>query len=422
MENYAIGIIGMGDMGKIYAASFHDAGYTVNICDLPNKYKDLVEEYKNFKHLNVWKDGFDVSRRSDYILYSVETENIEKVIGTYGPSTKVGATVGGQTSVKEVEILALEKHLPQDVNIVTCHSLHGPSVNPKGQPLVIMRHRASDEAYFKAKKALSSLGSYIVELSVEFHDKITADTQAVTHIAFLSMGTAWKKNSHYPWLGDLYNGGIENVKVMTALRIYGSKWHVYAGLAIMNSHAKYQIEQYAKSASELFKLMIMEEEQKFRKRVMEACNFVFKNTNSTSILLSDKWLDQFSHLSLLAIVDCWHQLQINPYEHMICQTPPFRLWLGITEYLFKDSEMLESSLNAALYQKDIRADDFEFVNATQLWSQTVQLNSMDGYRSRFEETATFFRASPLMNTAKELSTRMMSTLSDKWTKNSIIKD
>jgi prephenate dehydrogenase len=51
-------------------------------------------------------------------------------------ATKMGAIVGGQTSCKAPEIAAFDKHLPEDVQIVSCHSLHGPGVNPKGQPLV----------------------------------------------------------------------------------------------------------------------------------------------------------------------------------------------------------------------------------------------------------------------------------------------
>jgi prephenate dehydrogenase (NADP+) len=51
-------------------------------------------------------------------------------------ATKVGAIVGGQTSCKAPEIAAFEKYLPDDVEILTCHSLHGPNVDPRGQPLV----------------------------------------------------------------------------------------------------------------------------------------------------------------------------------------------------------------------------------------------------------------------------------------------
>ena len=50
------------------------------------------------------------------------------------------AVVAGQTSVKAPEKAAFEKHLPEDVHIVSCHSLHGPTVNPIGQPLVSLIH------------------------------------------------------------------------------------------------------------------------------------------------------------------------------------------------------------------------------------------------------------------------------------------
>lgn len=48
----------------------------------------------------------------------------------------MGAIVGGQTSCKAPELAAFEKHLPDDVEIISCHSLHGPNVDTKGQPLV----------------------------------------------------------------------------------------------------------------------------------------------------------------------------------------------------------------------------------------------------------------------------------------------
>jgi len=35
--------------------------------------------------LNVVRDGHAVSRRSDFIIYSVEAENIGKVVAEYGP-------------------------------------------------------------------------------------------------------------------------------------------------------------------------------------------------------------------------------------------------------------------------------------------------------------------------------------------------
>jgi prephenate dehydrogenase (NADP+) len=166
------------------------------------------------------------------------------------------------------------------------------------------------------------------------HDRITADTQAATHAAFLSMGLAWKANNQFPWQTVRYEGGIENVKVNVTLRIFSSKWHVYAGLAIMNPSAQRQITQYAASVTDLFKLMTEGKKQEFSTRVHDAGRFVFGDQKDTPRLLRDDLLDQFSlsgvpqaervpnnQLALLSMVDCWWKLGLNPYDHMICSTP-----------------------------------------------------------------------------------------------------
>jgi len=95
------------------------------------------------------------------------------------------------------------------------------------------------------------------------------------------MGTAWVSTEAYPWEQGLYVGRIETAKVNLTLRIYSSAWHVYAGLAILNPSACTQIDQYAKSASKLFKLMLsagsgsLQDKMKFKKRVQLARRAAF---------------------------------------------------------------------------------------------------------------------------------------------------
>ena len=220
---------------------------------------------------------------------------------------------------------------------MSCHSLHGPGVDPKGQPLVLIKHRASDADFTFVETVLSCLQSKHVYLTREQHDRITADTQAVTHAAFLSMGAAWSANNQFPWETPRYIGGIENVKINITLRIYANKWHVYAGLAILNPDAQKQIKQYAESVTELFKLMLAGNREELSRRIYAAREAVFggahEKKEGQELLLRDDLLDRFSlgemperklknnHLSLLAIVDCWWKLGIVPYDHMICSTP-----------------------------------------------------------------------------------------------------
>lgn len=172
-----------------------------------------------------------------------------------------------------------------------------------------------------------------------------------------SMGQAWCRSAAYPWETTRYVSGIEVVKVNITLRIYSAKWHVYAGLAILNPIAQQQIKQYAKSTTELFKLMVENKGEELAARVWEAREKVFgwgrgqevvsgrgSSPERQPILLSEDVLDQFSlggtgkdqerespnsHLSLLAMVDCWAKLGIRPYEHLtVAGTPVFMLWIG----------------------------------------------------------------------------------------------
>ncbi|KAM3162984.1 Prephenate dehydrogenase [NADP(+)] [Lachancea thermotolerans] len=424
-QSKTIGIIGLGDMGLLYADKFAEAGWNVVCCDRPEVYEDMKKNYVDRK-FTVLKDGHLVSRVSDYIIYSVEAERIEQIVAMYSASTKLGAVVGGQTSCKSPEIKALEKYLPADADIVSVHSLHGPRVNPEAQPLVLIKHRCQRADSFPFVEAvMSSLKSKHVYLTYEEHDRITADTQAVTHAAFLSMGVAWCRIELYPWtIGvNRWFGGLENVKVNISLRIYSNKWHVYAGLAITNPAAHQQITQYARSASELFALFVQHNRQELTRRLNAAKDFVFGKQDGL-LLLDDSILERYSlskhepqegeqtlpnsHLSLLAIVDSWYQLKINPYDHIICSTPLFRIFLGVSEYLFMTPGLLETTINAAIEGEAFRPDDLEFVIAARSWSQIVSFGSYELYRKQFEEVQEFFR--PMFPEANAIGNEMIKTI------------
>jgi prephenate dehydrogenase (NADP+) len=396
-----IGIIGLGDMGSLCAKKWAEKGFTVFGCDLPENFDKLKIAYQNTS-ITLIENPSDLAAKADFLLFSVETSKIAAVVASVGKSVKPGTIVSGQTSVKHPEIEAFENYLPKDVHIFTCHSLHGPSFSTVGQKLIVVPHRVSDAAYKKGMKIYQALESEIIEIaSCILHDQIVADTQAVTHMGFESMGTAWKNSGFYPWDHGAYSTGIDNVKILTTLRIFSYKAHVYAGLAILNPFAKKQVRQYAKSETELFKLMICEEEESFRARIKAAAQFVFHGerdfiTLDSEVMEDFKMSDEAgshkpnSHLSLLAMVDSWYQLQINPYENMICQTPPFRLRLGIAEYLYKNEELLEETIKAALYDKSIRADDLEFHSAVREWASIIEYGDMEGYLSHFNQVKDFF--------------------------------
>ncbi len=415
-----IGIIGLGDMGKLYACTFAKAGLNVAGCDVPERRVELIQELSSFG-IEVLNNAFEVSKTCDFIFYAVEAEKISEVVANTAYAIKAGAIVTGMTSVKAPEVAAFEKYISPETQIILTHSLHGPGFETKGQKLIVAPHRISKENYQKAIKVLETLQSEIIELDdYHQHDQIMADTQAVTHMGFESMGTAWKNAGTYPWESGAYVSGIDNVKILTTLRIFSYKAHIYAGLAILNPYAAKQIAAYASSESALFKMMIQEDEANFRERIYKARDFVFHGQHDL-ILFDDLIMKEFSvgtnialaksnsHLSLLAMVDAWYQLQINPYDNMICQTPPFKLRLGIVEYLFKNDDLLEETIHTALYDKSIRGDDLEFHTAVREWASIIKYQDMDGYKTHFKEAKDFFE--PLLEKGRQQSALLINRLS-----------
>ncbi len=397
-----IGIIGTGDVGKLVAREFANAGFKVNCCDLPAKTEQLQKELAD-PNISVLEDGIAVSRNSDITFYLVETENIEKVVAQCGPHTKRGATVSAGTSVMTPAVKAFDKYLPGDVSIINWHWLFGPSIRPQGQNTVLVNYKSTPESYRTTLQTFEAIGARIIELpTFKEHDKITADTQVMTHLGSLATGTGFRNMGGFPWENPKYVSGIDNVKILLCLRIYAGKAHVYSGLATMNPFAAEQAGQYAKSVTELFGMMIQDDENAFRERIGAAAKFVFGNGESP-ILLSNWTMAEFgfglpsdkrkpnSHLSLLGMLDAWHQLGINPYNNMICQTPLYRLRLGIVEYLCKNQELLEESVNAALTDKSIRRDDLEFHAAVREWSAIIRNGDTHAYQAKFEETRQFFK-------------------------------
>lgn len=247
------------------------------------------------------------------------------------------------------------------------------------------------------------------------------------------MGTAWSRSNTYPWEHGYYVGGIETVKVNIMLRIYSNQWHVYAGLAILNPAARVQIDQYARSTTEIFKLMLASDEESLRSRIYAARDKVFGCAKDrTPILLSENILDSFSlsksngssspnpasnkptansHLSLLAMVDCWASLGVQPFEHLdLAATPIFRMWIGVAENLFRSQERLDSAITAACYDVSHRSDDLEFVIGAGGWSKCVSYGSFDLYKQRFDETAKFFETR--FEEATKVGTAMIKTIMD----------
>lgn len=413
-----IGIIGLGDMGKLFAKTWDSLSMEVYGCDLPNKFDELVTELAD-TNIKILPDAVSVSRICDFIMYCVEAENIAEVVKFAGPSTKYGAIVTGQTSVKTPEIAAFEKYLPKDTQIVGSHALFGPAINPKRQTIAIFQHRASNEAFVLSQELFSKTGAN-VEVLEDFHahDKMMADIQVITHVGFESIGTAFMHRKSFPWEDKNTINGIDNMKILLTLRIFSYKSHVYSGLAFHNPYAIKDVRKFATTENELFGMMISENKQKFRNKILKAKETVFANHNA-EMMLNDDIMQEYtlnpgenhkanSHLSLLSMVCTWSELGINPYKNLVCQTPPFKLRVGLAEYLFLNDDLLEETIETAIKDKSNIIDDLAFHTAVHEWTNILELGDKKAYEQHFDATKKFL--APRLEEGRRKSNELISRI------------
>lgn len=84
------------------------------------------------------------------------------------------------------------------------------------------------------------------------------------------------------------------------------------------------------------------------------------------------------------------------------------MWLGITEYLFRNPALLEEAIDTAIDDNTFRADDLEFTFAARDWSSRVRLGNFDGYRQKFERIQKYFE--PRFPEATKLGNEMIKTI------------
>jgi len=225
----------------------------------------------------------------------------------------------------------------------------------------------------------------------------------------------------FPWENPNHSNGLDNLKMLLTLRIFSYKHHVYAGLAMLNPFAERDVRAYAEVENDLFGMMISGDKKGFRKAILDAKEAIFQNVR-TPLMLNDTLMDNYSlmpdkdhkpnsHLSLLSMVVTWYRLGSNPYKNLVCQTPPFKLRVGMAEYLFRNNDLLNESIDTALNDLSIRKDDLAFHTAVQEWAHIVESKDLKAYERHFLKTKAFL--SDRLDAGRAISSLLIERLNKK---------
>ncbi|HQQ36731.1 MAG TPA: prephenate dehydrogenase/arogenate dehydrogenase family protein, partial [Methanothrix sp.] len=180
---------GTGETGSWFARYFKDKGYDVAVWG-PSGRVDVAERLGvPFAH-----DMMAEAERSDIVLVSVTIEKTVEVIRQVAPLMRPGSLIMDVTSIKSEPVRAMKAYAPVGVEALGTHPMFGPSMpSMRGQTIILTPVEERTGQWLKEISSLfQSDGAHVEVLGPEEHDRIMAVVQALTHFAYIGIGSTLK--------------------------------------------------------------------------------------------------------------------------------------------------------------------------------------------------------------------------------------
>ena len=180
---------GTGETGSWFARYFKDKGYEVAVWG-PSGRVDVAERLDvPFAH-----DMMAEVERSDIVLVSVTIEKTVEVIRQVAPLMRPGSLIMDVTSIKSEPVRAMKAYAPEGVEALGTHPMFGPSMpSMRGQTIILTPVEERTGQWLNEISSLfQSDGAHVEVLGPEEHDRIMAVVQALTHFAYIGIGSTLK--------------------------------------------------------------------------------------------------------------------------------------------------------------------------------------------------------------------------------------
>lgn len=391
-----IGFIGAaGDMASLYARILHEKGHEILVSD---KNKERLRQKYAGLEVKICESNKEAARLSDLLIYSTPISETPEIIQESAPYLRENAVVGGFTSVKTYEVDALLKSSPSDTEIITFHPMHGPSLNPKNQKCVIIPVRTREDSRIKEIEGIvksTGINVFYVDSASE-HDRVMADTQVLTHFAFLSMGNAWRMLGFHPEDNVVYQNEVDRIKALFTKRILSQNPEVYAGIAIFNPEGKRHVRQYVNSLDSIMELVLKEEKGKLLEKWCSIVQFLGKDYLKTSDRSLNRLFNQEyiienqtnSYLSQFVLGDSFMHLGIKPKDNIAFQSPPYKILSLLAHKILNGSA--EHCINNAIKNLETKRHDYYFCKSATVLAEIVESGNYSGFIDFFRKSAEFF--------------------------------
>ncbi|HOO53911.1 MAG TPA: prephenate dehydrogenase/arogenate dehydrogenase family protein [Methanothrix sp.] len=185
-KNRMLIVGGTGGTGSWFARYFKDHGFLVSVWG-PSGRVDVAERLGvEFAH-----DLLAEVADSDIVLLSVPIKETAKVVEELAPRMQPGSLLMDVTSLKSEPMRAMMRWAPEGVEVLGTHPMFGPTISTiRGQTVILVPAEGRCDSWLlPMEEIFREDGARVEVLGAEEHDHIMAVVQALTHFAYISIGS-----------------------------------------------------------------------------------------------------------------------------------------------------------------------------------------------------------------------------------------
>lgn len=190
-----VAIIGAGKMGRWFARFFKDEGYSVVVS---SRTRSKAETLRAELGVELADSNVKAVDGADWILLCVSLDGLEPVLKEVGSSIKKGQAVMDISSIKEIPVNMLHKHVTNGVALGT-HPVFGPGAKGVGGQNFVLTPVNDNERLFaeEFKDWLLLRDARVTVMEPRRHDKLMSMVLGFPHFVGLVAGDALLDNPNY---------------------------------------------------------------------------------------------------------------------------------------------------------------------------------------------------------------------------------
>lgn len=257
-------------------------------------------------------DNIRAVQDADIVVYSVPIAKTEQVIHDTLPYIKAWAVVADVTSIKKFPSKAMRQR--DDIIVIPTHPMFGPYISSIAGQVIVL---ASDEKntqtkeYAFLKKNLKLQKARVIEASPEYHDKMMAVVQGLTHLNMFVVGETMKRLQFN--IADSMNfiSPIYKLMISSVWRYLGQNPWLYADIQMYNDEVLWVHEKFLDTAKNFHTSVKEKDYDKFCQDVVDARDFLWKENCDAGQEYTDKVIYMIGQQVELLKKNIWKEILIK---------------------------------------------------------------------------------------------------------------